>query len=153
MVGKIIRPDGFLLHGSRSGVPQTSMQEFWATVHWAQSGANGLGWHATIGPGVVAVHMRPSQYGWNAGDPASYRYIAAEFCQPNYGDPIEDEQIEAYCWWVLNEVLPVWPDIPRVFVHHAQLEQGNRAGKTDVYPNDDARQAELIARIRRCLGW
>jgi hypothetical protein len=153
VVGAISTPRGFLLHASRSGAAHDNAREFAALCNVARSNEQGLGWHASIGPGVVAVHMSPTMWGWNARE-HSRDYIAAEFSQGQLWGEIEDSQIDAYCWWVQNEVLPVWPNIPRVFVHHAQLAAGIRDGKTDVYPNTQPlAQRDFVQRIKNRLGW
>lgn len=152
--GEMTAPKGLLLHSSRSGhAGNSEMLEYQATARYCVYNPDGLAWHASVGPGIIAVHMTPRQWGWNARAPASQQYIAVEFAQPTIGDAISDEQIEAYCWWVLNEVLPVWPNLPHVLVHHASLASGIADGKSDVYPNGDARQEQFSQRVRAGLGW
>lgn len=139
-------PLGFLLHGSRSGLDRSELAEFEGTVRYAQGGAGGLGWHVTVMSGKVAIHMRPYAYGWNAYE-ASKLYIACEFSQPRLGDPIPDAAIDAFCWYIVEHVLPVWPAIPLNLVHHASLPEGKRDGKTDAFPDGDPRQAEMNERV------
>jgi len=140
-------PKGFLLHSSRSGLARSEYDEFLSTAAYCQSNPAGLAWHASIGPQVVAVHLSPRQWGWNARSPASYEWIASEFAQGRLDDPIGDEQIDAFCWYALHEVRPVWPDIPLVLIHHSQTVSGQRDGKSDIYPIDDPELAAFNERI------
>jgi hypothetical protein len=125
---------GVILHGSRSGRNWSYEEEFWATARYAASGANGLGWNATIGPNLVALHIDARHWGWNARE-HSKDLLAVEFAQPTIEYPITDAQIDAFCWWFTQKVLPIWPDIPWVFPTHAELPAGQRDGKTDVFPD------------------
>lgn len=126
-------PVGVILHGTRSGQPYTTDQEYQATIRFVRSGAGGLGWSFTCGNGVIAVHMTPQQWGWNARS-ASSKHLACEFAQANLGDPITDAQIDAFCWWFLNVARAAWPNLPKAFPYHSELPQGIADGKTDVEP-------------------
>lgn len=143
-------PQGCILHGSRSGRSQPTHDEFVGTAAWAGSNPAGLGWSATIGSDEICVHMDVGQWGYNARS-ASSHYLAVEFAQPTVNDEISDGQVDAFCWWWLNEVEPVWPGIARNFPTHAEIEArgetGFHDGKSDVYPAGDERADELRARI------
>lgn len=145
------QPMGCILHGSRSGiVGRPVYQEYVGTAGYEQNNAAGLGWNATIGPLRVAVHLSPRQWGWNARA-ASTRYLAVEIAQPTVDTPVSDEQVEAFCTWWEQHVLPVWPNIPANFPSHAEVERAGETGaydgKTDVFPVGDARMDELRLRI------
>lgn len=149
-------PKGFVLHGTRSGqASYSTAYEYSATVNYVKSGAGGLGWHITCADDLLAVHMAADQYGYHARAASAY-YLACEFAQATADKPISDAQVNAFCWWVQNLVLPAWPQIPMVFKTHAELEQsgetGARDGKTDCFPAGDPRADELRARIRARLG-
>lgn len=154
VAGELTAPRGLLLHGSRSGIAgRDALVEYQACRDWAMNPNNGgLGWHASIGPGIVAVHMGPTVYGWNCGSHSS-EWIAVEFAQPTIDDAIDDSQVDAYCWWVRNEVLAAWPNLPHVIMAHSELNQGQREGKTDVFPRGSAALEEVKQRIRERLGW
>jgi hypothetical protein len=144
-------PTGIILHGSRSGTPRSTQEEYDLTRRFAASGTE-LGWNVTVGNDAICLHMSPREWGWNARD-ASPRHLACEFAQPTVDDEISDGQVRALCWWIQTEVLPVWPDLD---VHslptHAELPAGGRDGKTDVFPRGDPRVTELRARIIACLN-
>lgn len=139
-------PQGFLLHGSRSGLDRSENDEFWSTVRYAQAGGGpqGLAWHCTAMSGKAAYHMSPRQWGWSAYE-ASKHYIAVEFSQPRLGDYISDESIDAFCYYVRLDVLPVWPDIPRVAICHSEL-QGEKSDPV-IASEAAAFNARVLARL------
>lgn len=154
--GRISLPKGFVLHGTRSGRAEfTTAQEYAATVGYVQRGTDGTtGWHITCGDNILAIHMAPDQYGWHARR-ASPFYLACEFAQP-VDRRISDAQVNAFCWWVQNVALAMWPRIPMVFRTHAELEvageTGARDGKTDCHPYGSPDADDLRARIMARLG-
>lgn len=130
------------------------MDEFRATVSWAQNPSHGLGWHATVGPLVLAVHMNPNRWGWNARG-ASRQWLAVEFAQATVQDGIDDEQVATFAWWFAHVARRYWPELPAVFPTHAELPEGQQDGKSDVFPRGDLRADQLRERIRarlRLLG-
>lgn len=144
------RPKGVILHGSGSGrASNPPLAEYAGTANWENINPDGLGWNATIGPNIVAVHLSAREWGWNARA-ASQSYLAVELAQPVRSVPISDEQVNAFCAWFEAEVLPVWPDIPLFFPTHCEVERsgetGQIDGKDDVFP-DAARADELRGRI------
>lgn len=147
-------PSGVILHGSRSGQSQyTIEQEYTGTVNYVRGGAGGeLGWHATVGDRKITVHMAPNQWGWNARA-ASSKYIAVELAQAVEAHDITDGQITALVWYI-KEVQKTYPNLPLNFPTHAELEKrgetGKIDGKTDVFSNGSPRADELRARI---LAW
>lgn len=144
-------PQGVILHGTRSGEPYDTYQEFEATVNWVRSGAAGLGWHATIGDDEIAIHLQPDEWGWNARG-ASSQYLAVEFAQAGSDDEITDGQVRAFCWW-LGRVRLRWPRLPRAaLIAHSELPEGIADGKTDVYPRWDERLPRLRWRIAARLS-
>lgn len=141
-------PLGVILHGTRSGQPYTTSQEYDAAIRFVRGGAGGLGWSITCGIGVIAVHMTPQQWGWNARG-ASSKYLACEFAQANLGDPIDDGQVDAFCWWFRNVAQVHWPNIPMHFPNHSDLPEGISDGKSDVEPRG---QHSVRDRILTRLG-
>lgn len=145
-------PKGFLLHSSRSGLARSEYDEFLSTAAYCQSNPDGLAWHASIGPGAVAIHMRPQAWGWSARSPASSEWIAVEFAQGRLGDPISDDQVDAFCAYAVARVLAVWPQMPLAFVFHSWLPAGIKDGKTDPYPigepDGDMFLDKIVARLR-----
>lgn len=139
-----VKPTGVILHGSRSGRAQSIQDEFNGTANYAASGIE-LGWHATIGEDAVALHMGYRQWGWNARGASTY-YLAVEFAQPRLSDHISDGQIRAFCWFV-QRAREAWPTLPLTFPTHAELPEGIKDGKTDVFPNGDAIRARIFARL------
>lgn len=148
-------PRGVILHGSRSGLRQPLDREFYGTVGYAGQERHGLGWTATIGEDMIALHMTPAYWGWNARK-ASSLYLAVEFAQPTVNDPITDGQVRAFCWAFRSIWQVYWPSLPLVFPTHAELDvdgvTGKLDGKSDVFPYGDARADELRARIARRLA-
>ena len=145
-------PQGIILHATRSGrdwPAEEERRDFDATVNYVRAGAGAdrLGWNITAGPGLIAEHLAPHEWGWNAGAPASRTYLAIEFAQARLGDQISDSTLDAAAWWVRERVLRHWPNMPLMLVHHASLAQGKAQGKTDVYPDSDPRQAEFTERF------
>jgi hypothetical protein len=140
-------PDGIILHGSRSGVVGRPLEyEYHGTRRYAASGIE-LGWTVTVGDDMISLHMSPREWGWNARQHSS-SYLACEFAQATVNDPITDGQVRAFCWWVENEVLPVWPGFDTSNLPmHSELPAGIRDGKTDTFPRGDPRAFELRQRI------
>jgi len=147
-----------ILHGSRSNQDLTIAQEFAGTSSWAQQGApytnvdgsvDYLGWNATIGENVVALHIGCKQWGWSARL-YSHVYLAVEFSQCKEFDPIGDAQLRAFVWWFLHVARVAWPDLPAVFPTHAELDRLLTVpdGKTDAFTNG----AELRGRIMAMLA-
>lgn len=144
-------PRGIILHATRSGkAGRSEADEFGATLKFVASGAGGLGWHATVGPGLVALHLPAQRWGWNAREHSS-EYLAIEFSQAQLGDPISDASIEAAAWWIEHVARPAWPDLPLNLVHHSELPAGIRDGKTDVAPRGSAEAESIRERLRRLL--
>lgn len=148
-------PLGIILHGSRSEVNRPTYNEYIGTAQYCQLPQHGLGWNITAGPGVYARHYSARHWGWNAREHSS-RYLACEFAQPTVNHPIGDDQVGAFAAWVREEVWPAWPtlDVSRddALPTHAELPAGKRDGKSDTFPEDDARTADLRRRIRRALA-
>lgn len=150
-------PKGIILHGSRSGIAgNPKAQEYTSCANWEIANPDDLGWNATIGENIVAVHLTPSQWGWNARQ-ASDDYLAVEFAQATVDEPITDAQVAAFCDWVKTRVLPVWPSLSRFFPTHAELDGTSEYGpyhdgKTDVYPKGSAATNDLRARITAGLS-
>ena len=136
-------PAGVILHGTRSGQNYDVRQEFDATVNYVRAGAAGLGWHVTVGDMVIATHIAPQAWGWNARE-HSDDYLAAEFAQAKLGGPITDGQINAFAWWFLTHARAVWPKLPAFFPTHASLPAGIRDGKSDVEPRGQHSVADRI---------
>ena len=144
-------PKGVILHGSRSADDSKSTHdEFVGTAAWNGGNPDGLGWNATVGDDEIAIHLEPSEWGWNARA-ASSSYLAVEFAQPTQSQAISDGQVRAFCWWLRAHVLKHWPEMARHFPTHAEVEAWGETrhqdGKTDVFPLRDARANELRARI------
>jgi hypothetical protein len=149
-------PRGVILHGSRSGkAGNPKATEYLGTARYEVNNTADLGWHATIGEGTVAVHLDPRQWGWNARGSSSH-FLAVEFAQATVDEAISDAQVDAFCAWLTERVLPVWPALPMFFPTHAELdgtpEYGPKDGKTDVYPAGSPLADELRARIMARLG-
>lgn len=150
-------PKGIILHGSRSGAAGNPKgKEYLGTARYEQSNPDGLGWHATIGEGVVAVHLAPNEWGWHARA-ASKLYLGVEFAQATADEPITDGQVAAFVDWVRTRVLAVWPGLPLAFPTHAELDGtaeygGYRDGKTDVFPKGAPATEQLRAKILAALG-
>lgn len=130
-------PDGFCLHGTRSGVRGRSLiEEFEGTVGYALAGAGGLAWNYTVGPLTVAQHVYPKRWGWHARR-ASGHWIGIEIAQPTIDDLVTGEEARAVaeCVRLAREV---WPGVPLVFKAHSELEHegltGKYEGKSDCYP-------------------
>lgn len=144
-------PLGVLLHGSRSGVAgNPTATEFLGTATYATVEPNGLAWTATIGDDALALHLPLNQWGWHARA-CSPLYVGAEFAQATVNDPISDAQVRAFCW-LFQQLRGVYPDLPRHFPTHAEVDGttaygGTYDGKTDCYPRGDPRADELRARI------
>lgn len=147
-------PRGIILHGSRSGQSWSIGREFVSTRNYAASGADGLGWNATIGPDAYSMHMTAREWGWNARE-ASRTYLAVEFAQSTVDEPITVGQVRAFVHWYAHEVVPVWGalDLSRddALPMHSELAAGRRDGKSDVFPLSDRRGDDLRARIRGAL--
>lgn len=147
-------PRGVILHGSRSGrAGNPKDAEYLGTARYEQNNPNGLGWHATIGNGKVAVHLTPQEWGWHALQ-ASKVYLGVELAQATVDEPITNEQVVALADWIKTRVLPAWPGLPLHFPSHAEAdrEQGVSQGKSDVFPLSDVRMDDLRARLMAALG-
>lgn len=148
-------PKGVILHGTRSGrAGNTIHQEYTGTVAYVARGTDGTtAWHVTGGEGEITEHMRVDEWGWNARA-ASDEYLGYEFAQAVESWDITDAQVEAFAWWFLYRVLPAWPDIPRHFPTHGEVEAsgetGSYDGKTDCIRAGDPRADELRTRI---MAW
>lgn len=151
-------PKGVVLHGSRSGKAGNPLDaEYRGTAAWCVNNPDGLGWHATIGEGRVAVHLDPKEWGWHARS-ASRHYIGVEIAQPTVDDD-PTPCATATADYIFDRVWPVWGEIWH-FPSHAELEAwgetGQRDGKTDLYPPGDERMnvfRELVyARLRERKG-
>jgi len=137
-----------ILHATRSGQAWSLDQEYRSTINYVQAGASGLGWNVTIGNGVIAVHMSPREWGWNARQHSSH-YLAVELAQGRLGDPITDIQVDCFCWWFLTVARKVWPGLPMEFPNHADLPAGVADGKTDVEPRGvHTVRDRILARLR-----
>lgn len=148
-------PKGIILHGSRSGrAGNPKAAEYLGTARYEVSNPDGLGWHATIGEGVVAVHLTPQEWGWNARA-ASDKYLAVEIAQATVDEPVTDGQVVALADYIKTRVLPAWPKLPMYFPTHAEVERsgetGKLDGKSDVFP-DKTRSDELRGRLMARLG-
>jgi hypothetical protein len=144
-------PRGVLQHGSRSDRPLTRQQEFEATDGWAQNPSNPLGWNATIGEGVVSLHLPIRQWGWNAFA-ASAVYFAVEYAQPTEAYDITDLQVRTHNWLFATMVRPAWPRIPMHFPSHAEVEHSGEiahtpSGKTDVFSFGSSKMENLRQRL------
>jgi len=148
------QPQGVILHSSRSGSGNDTAAEYRGTVAYAETGAGGqdLGWNATIGDDIYAVHFPCDRWGWNARA-ASQHYLAVEFAQATADLAISDAQVNAFCHWLQKQALARWPGLPLVFPTHAELPEGVADGKSDVFPKEDPRADELRARIMARLGF
>lgn len=149
-------PRGVILHGSRSGRASNPIDaEYRGTANYEVNNSYGYGWHATIGEGVVAVHLDARHWGWSAFQ-ASRVYLAVEFAQPVKEVGITDGQVQAFVDWYRTYALPIWPNLPLHFPTHAEVEHsgetGEVSGKDDVFPYGDARVDELRSRIMARLG-
>lgn len=143
-------PAGIILHATRSGIAGPEVDEFWRTVNYVKSGAAGLGWSCTVGPGLLAPHIAPTDWGWNARE-HSYQYLAIEFAQGQLGGPISDATLDAAAYWIRKYAFAQWPDLPLTMPHHSELRAGIADGKTDVYPRGtpecDAFRNRLLSRL------
>lgn len=126
-------PLGVILHSTRSGQAFGIQQEFDATVNFVRNGADGLGWNLTVGDLVIATHLEPRAWGWNARE-HSNKYLAAEFAQARHGGLISDGQVSAFCWWFMHVARAAWPNLPAEFPNHSDLPAGIRDGKSDPEP-------------------
>lgn len=131
------QPKGILVHSTRStNQTNNQLQEFYGTLNYVRGGADGLGWNATCGPNILAIHMQANQWAWNARED-SLNYIAIEHAQANLNDPIDDNTLKASAYYIKHYVLPMWPKMPLSIIHHSELPAGIRDGKTDVYSRTD----------------
>ena len=118
--------------------------EFDATVAYALRGADGYNWNYTVGPGIVAQHMHPKRWGWNARN-ASGHYVAIEIACPTFSSWVTDAEAITVAWCI-RETRKVWPRIPLYLPTHSELEHlgetGRQDGKSDVYAWWDISKAE-----------
>lgn len=147
-------PEDVLLHATRSTRPYSPEVEYEGTVNYVENGAGGLGWNVTVGPGVVAIHCGPYQFGWNARK-ASNRYYAIEIAQARLGDPIDDETVRTVAWIIKHEALRANPNMPLRMPTHAEIdgvETGAFDGKTDTHEKWNTEAANALRdRIRAAL--
>jgi hypothetical protein len=150
--GSFARPfRGFLWHASHSTRRQDAFTEFHGTRGYAQSGAGGLAWHLTAGPGMISQHMGLDQWGYHARE-LSEEWIGIEIAKANVWDEIEDSSIESALWWIMETVLPAEAHLdPRDFMFHAETAPGVRDGKVDPYPNRSHELDQLRRRILAAL--
>lgn len=145
-------PKGVILHGSRSGIIHSVHSEFVSLSNYGKS--TELAFNASIGEDEVALHLNPTHWGWNARG-CSGLYLAIEFSQSTVQGVISDGQVRAFCIWLRDYVLPIYPNLPRYFPTHAELdgtdEYGTFDGKTDVFPDGDWRTTDLRNRINAHL--
>jgi len=146
VIGNLTAPQGIILHSTRSAIPRGEVEEYEGTLNYVRGGANGLGWNATVGPGLVCEHMNPDQWGWNARE-ASSHYVAIEHAQARLGDPVSDALLDASAWYIKNKVYARWPNMPRTLVHHSELPAGVQDGKSDMAPKGSAKAEELRQRL------
>lgn len=140
--GTLAHCEGVIFHGSRSGKAGNPLEaEYRGTAGYEVNNAAGLGWNATVGPGVVAIHMDARHWGWNARR-ASSRYVGVEIAQPTVNDPLPDSVPVALADYIFDHVWPVWGEVWH-FPSHAEIEDwgetGANDGKTDLYPTGDDR--------------
>jgi hypothetical protein len=137
-----VTPLGVIFHGSRSGKAGNPLDaEYRGTASYEVNNPFGLGWNATVGPGVVAIHMDARHWGWNARA-ASGQYIGVEIAQPTVNDPLPASMATALADYIFDHVWPVWGELWH-FPSHAEIEDwgetGHQDGKTDLYPTGDER--------------
>ena len=133
---------GVIFHGSRSGrAGNPLMNEYKGTASYEVNNPLGLGWNATVGPGVVALHLPADQWGHNARA-ASDNYVGVEIAQPTVDDHLPDSVPLALADYIFDHVWPRWGEVWH-FPSHAELEDwgetGANDGKTDLYPTGDSR--------------
>jgi hypothetical protein len=148
-------PRGVIQHGSRSGRPLTYQQEFESTDRWAMNPDNVLGWHATIGEGIISLHLPIKNFGWNAFA-ASAVYVAVEYAQPTEAYPITDLMVRTHNWFFATLVRPAFPRIPLHFPSHSEVEHSGEilhtpSGKTDAFSYGSPQMDDLRARILKNL--
>lgn len=101
---------------------------------------------------MLAIHLTPKEWGWNARE-HSNDYLAVEVAQANLGDPLGPRTIDTIAWYVVYQVLPVWPTLPMFFPQHSTLPAGIVDGKSDLYPKDSPEiavfEGKLLAAIER----
>lgn len=140
-----------ILHSTRSGQNYNTTQEHNATVNYVKSGADGLGWTATIGDGVICYHMSLDEWGWNARA-ASSKWLAVELAQAKLDGPILDSQIEAAAAvWI--EARSIWPSLPLKFINHSDLPEGIADGKSDVCRRGDSTITGKVESLLRKAGY
>lgn len=149
-------PKGVILHGSRSGVAgRAKSVEAAGCANWCLTNPDELGWHASVGENEVYVHMKASEWGWNARS-ASDKYIGVEFAQATVNEAITDAQVDAFVAYMRTYILSTYPSIPMYFPTHADVEKsgetGKVDGKTDVFPYGSLEAATLKKRITDKLG-
>lgn len=126
-------PFGMILHGTRSTQPYSVDREYMATLNYIAVGAGGLGWNATVGNGVVCLHMALDQWGHNAREHSSH-WVAVEIAQALLGWEVTDSQIEGVAWLWVQCREKFGERFPLRFVNHSDLPAGVRDGKTDIEP-------------------
>ncbi len=115
-------------------------------LRFAEAGAGGLCWHATVYDDHLAIHAEPDEWGWHARS-YSRTWLGIEFVQPREADDITDAQVRAAAWWIRERVLARWPGMELELRAHSEIKPGIDDGKTDVFRIGDPRLADLKQRI------
>ncbi len=157
--GFAVTPNGVILHATRSGGGNDTLQEFRSTLNYVRSGADGLGWNATIGDDMISIHLPANKWAWNARA-ASSKYLAVEFAQAVEARGISDGQVRAFAWWWRNHARAQWPGLPLTLKTHAEVEHsgetGAHDGKSDAFsygsPKADELRERIIAEIQEQGG-
>jgi hypothetical protein len=157
------RPQGFIWHGTRSGVRKSLYDEWRGTANYATQGARGVGWQVTAGPnapgargggGNLAVHLPPTVWAWHAYD-ASSSWFGIETAQTGAGGVLEemdDPTAWAIAWYIARVAIPA-TGAPLRIITHAEAEAlgytVRRVGKTDYWPFGDKRADRDRERLLR----
>lgn len=127
------------------------MDEFDGTDRWAANSGNVLGWHATIGPGIISIHLGAREFGWNAFA-ASGVYVAVEYSQPLEDYDITDEMVRTHNWYFATILRPALPHLPLHFPSHSEVEHSGEiqhvpSGKTDAFSYGSTKMENLRERV------
>lgn len=159
----LVPPIGWAFHGSRSGQPNSTEQEFIGTSNYGMTTLYAFNW--TVGDLKLAKHLEASQWGHHAFR-ASSLYLSIEFAQSGYQhryQDISDEQVWAAAvaikkdraFWRNHPITRLRATIPLRFRTHAELEHDGEtvltSGKTDVFRYGDPRADDLKQRVLACL--
>lgn len=152
VIGTLTQRKGMIVHSTRSGQNYNTTQEYNATINYIKAGADGLGWTATVGDGIVAMHMKIGEWGWNVRG-ASDEWVAVELAQAKLDGPILDSQIEgvAAVWIKAREYYGT--TFPLHFVNHSDLPEGIADGKTDVCRRGDTSVIDRIVKLLHQSGY